>query len=645
MSQTIEYQVKIDAANSAKTLGQLENALSDINEELKKVEPGSQTFKDLSKSAQQTNQQIQKINRELEGFTADKKFQAADGAIKIAAGSLQTFVGGLGLLGVESEALGEFEKKAASAIAVGIGLKDLSEGVGKLAPAFKLAGTSATQFGKATKVALISTGIGAFIVAVGTIAAYWDDITEAISGVSRQQKDLLATQEDSLETSQNQYDILTENENVLKLQGKSEREIRQLKIDQLTITAETLRAQLKTQEEIKTAQIETAERNKTIAQNIIRLVTLPITIALKGVDMLSAKLADLGLLDDKFVTNLEESFSGGIAGFIFNPEKVEEEADASIEETEKQLRKTENLIAGFRLQNQTEDEKVRQDDIKKAQDKEDKILAIIEEYKRKQQDLEDKSNVEKVNREEARALEELQKLGENEKAKQAIRDFYAQKRIEAEEADRILREQKEKEAADKARQALLDTIDAEYNAAMDKIEIRAMVVDAISQIANEETAIGKAAFIAQQIIRLQSLKATATAALSEMIVDEAKAKASIGKGFAETAKAGIPKNIPLLIAYGAQAAAIIGSTVRAFRSAKDTITSTTGVGGGSAATSTITPPNFATAQTPTIEQLAAETTVASSQQTQTIEAYVISGNVTSAQEAESKLKQRRRVGR
>ena len=55
---------------------------------------------------------------------------------------------------------------------------------------------------KALKASIISTGIGAIVVALGLIVAYWDDIKELVSGVSKEQENLLATQKKSVVASQ-----------------------------------------------------------------------------------------------------------------------------------------------------------------------------------------------------------------------------------------------------------------------------------------------------------------------------------------------------------------------------------------------------------------------------------------------------------
>ena len=170
----------IDINVQSKTLGQLEDQLSQVNEELKQVDRNSEAFKNLTKEAQALNREINKTNKEIEGFTFEKRIEAADGAAKIFSGTLQGVVGTLGLLGVESEKFGEFEKKAASAIAAGLGIKDLAEGIGKVGPAFAAAGASVLKFAKTTKGALISTGVGAFVVVVGTLVANWDKVTKAV---------------------------------------------------------------------------------------------------------------------------------------------------------------------------------------------------------------------------------------------------------------------------------------------------------------------------------------------------------------------------------------------------------------------------------------------------------------------------------
>jgi len=176
----IKYQILIDDSKSAKTLADLEQSAEQLNEELKQLDPRSEDFKNLAKAAQGVNAEIETIGNSIEGIKFEDKIQAWDGATKILAGSVASVVGGFGLLGIESEKLEFLEGQAANAIAFAIGLKDMSEGLSQVAMAFKKSGIAAKLFGNTTKVALVATGVGIFVVALGTIVAYWDDITKAV---------------------------------------------------------------------------------------------------------------------------------------------------------------------------------------------------------------------------------------------------------------------------------------------------------------------------------------------------------------------------------------------------------------------------------------------------------------------------------
>jgi hypothetical protein len=194
---------------------------------------------------------------------------------------------------------------------------------------------------KSLRAALISSGIGALVVALGAIVAYWDDIKGAVNGVSTAQQKQLTLAEENVKAQIAASEALSLQENSLKLQGKSEKEIRDLKIQQTNETITALEAQLETQKQVKQSQVDAAKRNKDILQGIIRFLSLPLTALLATVDLVGKALGqDFGL---------EEKFSGGIAKLVFDPEEVAKEGDATIEETEKQLAKLKSQRDGYLL--------------------------------------------------------------------------------------------------------------------------------------------------------------------------------------------------------------------------------------------------------------------------------------------------------
>ena len=205
------------------------------------------------------------------------------------------------------------------------------------------------------KKALIATGVGALVVALGTIIAYWDDIKGLVSGVSGEQKKLLADTEKTRDAQQKQLDLIGAQENSLKLAGKSEKEIRDLKIQQTNEVIAATEAILLQQQEQKKAQVEAAKRNKDIAAGIIAFLTLPITLLLGAVDALTFGLEKIGVLSE--ATTLAEDYTQGLAGLLFDPEEIEEEGDKTIQATEEQLTKLKNQRDGYILATQTEEQK------------------------------------------------------------------------------------------------------------------------------------------------------------------------------------------------------------------------------------------------------------------------------------------------
>lgn len=259
---------------------------------------------------------------------------------------------------------------------------------------------------KGFRTALVTTGIGALVVALGLIVAYWEDIKGLVSGVSSEQKKLLETQRESVAESEKQSQMISQMENTLKLQGKTEKEIRDLKKQQLNETISNLEAQLLTQKEMKKSQIEAAERNKSIAKGIIAFLSAPLLIITGLIDGITNSLASLGVLEEG--TSLTEDYLESTSSMLFDPEEVAKEGQATIDETEEQLRKLKNTRDNFILQ----DNKEEQDRIKKENDEK---LKLEEDYQKRLADLKNRIRDAQANtEEEARALE-LQKIEEHNK--------------------------------------------------------------------------------------------------------------------------------------------------------------------------------------------------------------------------------------
>jgi hypothetical protein len=225
------------------------------------------------------------------------------------------------------------------------------------------------------KKAVIATGIGALVVALASIIAYWDDIKGLVSGVSSKQQKLLADTKATAAASKNILDATSASENSLKIQGKTEREIRDLKIQQTKEVISATEAVLEQQIQQAIAQEAAMQRNKDIAQNVITfLVDAAITIYISVPLMLMTAAISHRYLELGYVaTNLRRKILAvELANMLFDPEETKKEGEATIAETEKQLAELRNRRDGFKLQNQADANKAAEEakalELKKAQE-------------------------------------------------------------------------------------------------------------------------------------------------------------------------------------------------------------------------------------------------------------------------------------
>ena len=187
-------------------------------------------------------------------------------------------------------------------------------------------------------------------------------------------------------------------------------------------------------------------------------------------------------------------------------------------------------------------------------------------------------------------------------------------------------------------QAKKDALAKEAELEKEKVQMKVDALNAIMSITNSETALGKAAFIAKQLLAGKEMLAEAKNTLGRISLRASEATVATAAGAANTAKVGFPQNIPLLIGYAAQAVGIIGAIKSAVSTAKGSI-SAAGAGGS---VPNIQAPRGASAAAPSFNivgqggtnQLAESI---GNQEKQPIKAYVVSNDVTTAQSMERNI--------
>jgi hypothetical protein len=325
-----------------KSIGEMRKAIKDATSQLVQMQQqfgeSSPQAQELARRIGEMRDQIADANEQINNFSPGNKFKAVTDMAALLASGFTAVQGAMNLVGIESESLEKQLVKIQSLMALSEGLSQLGE-AGEAFSRFK---DVAINTFRAIRAAIGSTGIGLLVIALGTIVAYWDDIKEAVSGVSAEQKKLNEDSAKNLKTQQDKLDALGLQENSLKLQGKSEREILDLKIKATDEVIKATEAQIEQNKITLKAQIEASQRNKDILQGILTFISAPIAALLKGID----------LIGDAVGKNFDlyEKFYGGISSFVFDPKAVEEEGKKALDEQDKALKQLQSQRDGYEIQ-------------------------------------------------------------------------------------------------------------------------------------------------------------------------------------------------------------------------------------------------------------------------------------------------------
>ena len=355
--RTIELEIQ---DNSKSLKAQYKEAVAELQKVSAQYGETSKEAVKAAKAAAELKDQIGFSKDLVEAFNPDAKFKAVEGAVNGVMNGFQAFTGGMALLGVESQKVEEALLKVQSVMALTQGINGLMEA----RDSFKQLGIVAKNALSGIKTGLAATGIGLFVVALGTVVAYWDDIKAAVSGVSDEQKKLNKESAKNAATAKETYDSFQLQENSLRLQGKTEKEILKLKIDKLNTSIKTAEVDLKRLEETSKLEVAAAERNQKIAKDIIRFglessvvvlraVAAPFDLLIEGANKLAETLGFGQIATTNInaeITKLTELGADFGSNFLFDPAGVKAESQAAITEAKRGLAQMKSDRDGFLIQ-------------------------------------------------------------------------------------------------------------------------------------------------------------------------------------------------------------------------------------------------------------------------------------------------------
>lgn len=476
------------------------------------------------------------------------------------------------------------------------------------------------------KKALIATGIGALVVGLATVIAYWEEITALFDNGSKALQKQADEQRKNVELSSNQLALLEQQEKLLKLQGKSTE----------NIVAEKKKVLLSQQE-----------------QNTALLQTLKLQLELE-----KSQVRELSFFEKAQIATLEALGQYDAAAKIRAKGMMasEEELD-KIKELEEEIQNTKLKSGQIDIALATIDKKKKDARIKDAKDraKEDadelkKIarqnkekLRLEQEYQNRLTNLKDRIREAEANTQEEQRVLQMEKLKEENLAlmaealangllseelvtslRQREKDLQAQFSQEDADFDQEIKDKKTKELdEEQARiKAQEEYKEKEYREGYENLQT------IVSAGGKKMEKVGKALAIADVV---RSSVKSVSETISNTAIANAKAAAA----------SPLTGGMPFVAINTAKAALSIGSTVAGAAKSIQAIkgdaksvgasSAPSGGGGGSAAPA---PPSFnvvGASETSVLADTVAEQT------NEPVQAYVVSNDITTAQSLENNI--------
>lgn len=323
--------------------------------------------------------------------------------------------------------------------------------------ALKASFVQGTIGAKALRGALIATGIGALVVGVGMIVAYWDDIVNAVSGYNSELDKAADAATASRQAQEGALQAISDSENILREQGKSEEDIQKMKEAQTQEVIKAAKIELQALKTKREGEIESYKKQKAFVEgmmNFLLFVPKMIGRALDSlINAIPYKIRNfIGIGTSDIEGSIERMVSGVSEAIVGTADEAVEETNKLIEEQEQLILKLENDAAGYRLERR----KKQQEADKKAQEDADEAAKkrLEKQQELQKQLLESEANYQARLLDAQSQLDELvynQQLSAEQQEINAVYDkFFAIEEAYAENAEILkqIEDQRNKELAE-----------------------------------------------------------------------------------------------------------------------------------------------------------------------------------------------------
>ena len=341
----------------------------------------------MKKVQMETNVQI---DRAAAGFAG----KLTVGVQRVAA-AYQVGMAATQMFGVESEKAQKIMAQLQAVMAFTQGIEQLKQ----LTVGMKLFGTGGVTALSGIKKAIIATGIGALVVAVGMLVAYWDDIVgfigDAVGASSaqlREQEKLVATAKQNVGVAEKQMEQFSLQENSLRLQGKSEKDILKLRLERINAVIVEQETYVAAMEQKSKLELEAARQNQETVKQVIRvglemsaftlrMLAAPIDAVIETANAVAEVLGFSEIVS----TNLNELISEGLEAaadygskFFVDTDALAAENKKLISEEKSKLDKLKSDRDGLKLQIQQIEKQEVENSVASGKEKAEKLKALRE---------------------------------------------------------------------------------------------------------------------------------------------------------------------------------------------------------------------------------------------------------------------------
>jgi hypothetical protein len=331
----VEFELQGNAPEKTQSL---RAQMRQLREELGRLPEGTAEYNKVAKQLGELTDKVGDLGREVNTLAGDP-LERLNNSFGMIGSSLMSLDFGGAITGLNGVTGAVKEIK----------FKDVAEGV-------KNVGNSFANLGKAlltNPFFLIAGTIALIAMNFDKLLKMFPGLEAGLTGINEQERELAESAEARAKASQDAFENIDKQSNILKLQGKTEKEIAQLKLTALKTAIAEAETRLGISKEQAESQIAAAERNRKILDGIIQFITSPLQVLLGTIDAVG------NALGQNF--NLRAGFNDMIGDLVIDPEEINNELNAGIKEQENALLAMKNNYAGIQLQIRSMDQKTASD--------------------------------------------------------------------------------------------------------------------------------------------------------------------------------------------------------------------------------------------------------------------------------------------